>query len=77
MTQQEIKQAVSGISQLLASNPEMLGQQLTMLKALVPDLDEATINGIIQKTKEPEFNPRQLDTELQKVVSAIKTATQG
>ena len=76
MTQQEIKQAVSGISKLLASNPEMLGQQLTMLKALVPDLDEATINGIIQKTKEPGFNPRQLDTELQKVVSAIKTATQ-
>ena len=75
MTQQEIKQAIAGISQLLGSNPEIMGQQLGMLKALIPDLDEAAMNRIIEKTKEPGFNPRQLETELQSIVSAIKSAS--
>ena len=75
MTQQEIKQAISGISQLLGSNPEIMRQQLVMLKTLVPDLDETAMNRIIEKTKEPGFNPRQLETEIQSIVSAIKSAT--
>ncbi len=75
MTQQEIKQAISGIAQLLNSNPEMMRQQLSMFKTLILNLDEAAINNIINKTKEPGFNPRQLETELQSIVSAIKSAT--
>jgi len=74
MTQQEIKQAISGISQLLGSNPQMTRQQLGMLKALIPNLDEAAVNRIIEKTKEPGFNPRQFETELQAIVAAIKSA---
>jgi len=62
MTQQQIRQAIAGISQLLGSNPEMTRQQLGMLKALVPNLDESAINRIVEKTKEPGFNPRQLET---------------
>lgn len=46
-----------------------------MLKALVPNLDESAINRIVEKTKEPGFNPRQLETELQSIVSAIKSAS--
>jgi hypothetical protein len=75
MTQQQIRQAIAGISQLLGSNPEMTRQQLGMLKALVPNLDESAINRIVEKTKEPGFNPRQLETELQSIVSAIKSAS--
>jgi hypothetical protein len=75
MTQKEIKQAISGIAQLLGNNPEMMRQQLGMLKALVSNLDEAAMNRIIEKTKEPGFNPRQFETELQSIISAIKSAT--
>jgi hypothetical protein len=75
MTQQDIEQAIAGISQLLGSNPEMMTQQLGTLKTLIPDLDEAVMNRIIEKTKEPGFNPRQLENELQSIVSAIKSAS--
>jgi hypothetical protein len=44
-------------------------------EALIPNLDEAAMNRIIETTKEPGFNPRQLETEIQSIVSAIKSAT--
>jgi len=75
MTKQEIKQAISGIAQLLGSNPEMMKQQLGMLKALAPDLDEAAMNKIVEKAQQPGFNPRQLETELESIVSSIKSAS--
>jgi len=74
MNKQEIKQAITGISSLLGNNPELLQQQLTTLKAFLPDLDEAAIQGIIEKTKAANFQPGQLTEELEKVVSAINSA---
>jgi hypothetical protein len=74
MNKQEIKQAISGISKLLGNNPELLQQQLTALKAFVPDLDEAAIQGIVEKTKATNFRPSQLMEELEKVAPAIKSA---
>ena len=75
MTQLEIKQAISGIAQLLGNNPDMMSQHLGMIKALIPDLDEAAINKIIEKAKQPEFNPRHLEAELQSIVSAIRSTS--
>ncbi len=74
MNQQQIRQAVSGISKLLGSNPELLAKQLAGLKALLPGLNEAAITGILEKTKTPGFNPHQMEEELGQVVEAVKTA---
>lgn len=74
MDKNQIKQAINGIAKLLSSNPELLAQQLTGLKALLPGLDEGAITGIIQKTKAKGFNPHDLEEEIGTVVSAVKAA---
>jgi hypothetical protein len=74
MNQQQIRQAITGISKLLGSNPELLASQLAGLKALLPGLNEAAITSIIEKTKTPGFNPLQMEEELEQVVEAVKTA---
>lgn len=74
MDKNQIKQAINGIAKLLSSNPELLAQQLTGLKALLPGLDEGAITRIVEKTKTPGFNPKQLVEEIETVVSAVKAA---
>ena len=74
MDKKQIKQAIIGISKLLGSNPELLAQQLTALKALLPGLDEGAITSIVEKTKAPGFNPHDLEEEIGTVVSAVKAA---
>jgi len=76
MNKKQISQAINGIAKLLGSNPELLAQQLTGLKALLPGLDESAIRGIVEKTKEPGFNPHDLEEELGSVVSAVKATRQ-
>jgi len=43
MNQQQIKQAITGISKLLGSNPQLLAKQLAGLKALLPELNEEAV----------------------------------
>lgn len=74
MTQQQIKKAISGISKLLGSNPELLAKELSELNTLLPGLNEAAITGILEKTKTPGFNPRQMEEELAQVAEAVKSA---
>jgi predicted transcriptional regulator with HTH domain len=74
MNQQQIKSAISGISKLLGSNPELLAKQLAGLKTLLPGLNEAAITGILEKTKTTGFNPHQMEEELEHVVEAVKSA---
>jgi hypothetical protein len=74
MNQQQIKQAITGISKLLGSNPEFLASQLAGLKTLLPGLDESSIMGILEKTKTSGFNPHDLEEEIGIVVSAVKAA---
>jgi predicted transcriptional regulator with HTH domain len=74
MNQQQIRQAITGISKLLGSNPELLAKQLAGLKALLPGLNEAAITGILEKTKTTGFNPHQMEEELEQVVEAVKSA---
>jgi hypothetical protein len=74
MNKKQISQAITGIAKLLGSNPELLAKQLTGLKALLPDLNESAIRGIVEKTKEPGFDPHDLEEELGTVVSAVKAA---
>ena len=76
MKQQQIRQAITGISKLLGSNPAILANELAGLKALLPGLDESNITRIVEKTKQPGFNPRQLEEEVGNVVSAVKIAGQ-
>ena len=76
MNKKQISQAITGIAKLLGSNPELLAQQLTGLKALLPGLDESAISRIVEKTKQPGFNARQLEEEVGNVVSAVKAAGQ-
>ena len=74
MDKKQIKQAITGISKLLGSNPELLAQQLTGLKALLPGIDEDAITRIVEKTKAKGFNPHDLEEEIGTVVSAVKAA---
>ena len=74
MNQQQIRQAITGISKLLGSNPELLAKQLAGLKALLPGLNETAITGIVEKTKAPGFNPHDLEEEIGNVVSVVKAA---
>jgi hypothetical protein len=74
MDKTQIKKAISGISKLLGSNPELLAKELSGLKALLPGLNEAAITGILEKTKNPGFTPNQVEEELGQVVEAVKTA---
>jgi hypothetical protein len=74
MDKKQIKQAITGISKLLGSNPELLAQQLTGLKALLPGIDEDAITRIVEKTKAAGFNPHDLEEEIGTVVSAVKAA---
>jgi hypothetical protein len=67
---------VSTIATLLGSNPALLAKELAGLKALLPGLDESAITRIVEKTKQPGFNPRQLEEEVGNVVSAVKGAGQ-
>ena len=74
MNQQQIRQAITGISKLLGSNPELLAKQLAGLKKLLPSLNKAAITGILEKTKNPQFEPHQMEEELEQVVEAVKFA---
>ena len=74
MNKKQISQAITGIAKLLRSNPELLAKQLTGLKALLPGLDESAIRGIVEKTKEPGFNPHNLEEEIGQVIEAVKAA---
>ena len=74
MNKKQISQAITGIAKLLGSNPELLAKQLAGLKALLPDLDESAIRGIVEKTKESGFNPHDLEEEIGQVVEVVKTA---
>ena len=72
MNKNEIKSAISTISNLLASNPELLQQQKSLLKGIAPNLDEAKLDAIIEKTKSKQFNPEGLTAEIEALVSALK-----
>lgn len=74
MNQQQIRQAITGISKLLGSNPELLAQQIVGLKTLLPSLNETAITGMLEQTKTPGFNPHQMEEELGQFVEAVKTA---
>ena len=72
MNKNEIKSAISTISNLLVSNPELLQQQKSLLKEMAPNLDEAKLDAIIEKTKSKQFNPEGLTAEIEALVSALK-----
>ena len=72
MNKNEIKSAISTISNLLASNPELFQQQKSILKGIAPNLDEAKLDAIIEKTKSKQFNPEGLTAEIEALVSALK-----
>jgi hypothetical protein len=77
MNQQVIKQAINGIAKLLGSNPELLAEQLTGLKALLPGIDESAITRIVEKTKAPRFNPHDLEEEIGNVAAAVQSKSQN
>ena len=72
MNKNEIKSAISTISNLLASNPELFQQQKSLLKGIAPNLDEAKLDVIIEKTKSKRFDPASLATELEALVAELK-----
>jgi hypothetical protein len=72
MNKNDIKAAISTISNLLASNPEHLHQQKNLLKGIAPNLDMAKLDAIIEKTKSKRFDPASLATELEALVAELK-----
>ena len=72
MNKNDIKTAITTISNFLASNPELLQQQKSLLKGIAPNLDEAKLDAIIEKTKSRQFKPEGLAAELESLVSALK-----
>jgi hypothetical protein len=72
MNKNDIKAAISTISNLLASNPELLHQQKSLLKGIAPNLDMVKLDAIIEKTKSKRFDPASLATELESLVAELK-----
>ena len=72
MNKNDIKSAISTISNLLASNLELLQQQKSLLKDLVPNLDEAALDRVLAKTKSKRFDPEGLTAEIETLVSTLK-----
>jgi hypothetical protein len=72
MNKNNIKAAISTISNLLASNPELLHQQKSLLKGIAPNLDMVKLDAIIEKTKSKRFDPASLATELESLVAELK-----
>ena len=72
MNKNEIKSAISTISNLLASNPELFQQQKSLLKGIAPNLDMVKLDAIIEKTKSKRFDPASLATELESLVAELK-----
>jgi hypothetical protein len=72
MNKNDIKAAISSISNLLASKPELLQQQKALLKELAPNLDEAALDKVLEKTKSKQFDPGGLTAEIEALVSALK-----
>lgn len=72
MNKNDIKAAISTISNLLASNPELLHQQKNLLKEIAPNLYMAKLDAIIEKTKSKRFDPASLATELEALVAELK-----
>ena len=72
MNKNDIKAAISTISNLLASNPELLHQQKSFLKGIAPNLDMVKLDAIIEKTKSKRFDPASLATELESLVAELK-----
>lgn len=72
MNKNDIKSAISTISNLLASNPELLQQQKSLLKELAPNLDEAALDRVLEKTKSKQFDSRGLTAEIETLVSTLK-----
>jgi len=72
MNKNDIKAAISTISNLLASNPELLHQQKNLLKGIAPNLDMAKLDAIIEKTKSKRFDPASLAIELEALVAELK-----
>ena len=72
MNKSDIKAAISSISNLLASNPELLQQQKTLLKELAPNLDEAALDTILEKTTSKRFAPESLTAEIEGLVATLK-----
>jgi hypothetical protein len=72
MNKNDIKAAISTISNLLATNPELLQQQKTLLKELAPNLDEAALDTILEKTKSKRFAPENLTAEIEALVATLK-----
>lgn len=72
MNKNEIKSAISTISNLLASNPELFQQQKSLLKGIAPNLDMVKLDAIIEKTKSKRFDPASLAIELESLVAELK-----
>jgi len=72
MNKSDIKAAISSISNLLASNPELLQQQKALLKQLAPNLDEAALDKVLENTKSKRFDPEGLTAEIGALVAALK-----
>jgi hypothetical protein len=72
MNKNDIKTTISTISNLLASNPELIHQQKNLLKGIAPNLDMAKLDAIIEKTKSKRFDPASLATELEVLVAELK-----
>lgn len=72
MNKNDIKAAISSISNLLALNPELLQQQKALLKELAPNLDEAALDKVLEKTKSKRFDPGGLTAEIEALVAALK-----
>jgi hypothetical protein len=50
--------------------------QLPAPNSQLSTLDESAITRIVEKTKQPGFNPRQLEEEVGNVVTAVKAVGQ-
>jgi hypothetical protein len=60
----------------IGKGSRQFNSQLPTPSSRLSTLDESAITRIVEKTKQPGFNPRQLEEEVGNVVSAVKAAGQ-
>lgn len=74
MIKSDIKKTITALAKLMGTNSELMTQQINSFKALVPGIDETALVGIIEKSKNPNFNLSEMDEEIGKIVEAVKTS---
>jgi hypothetical protein len=68
MNPEQIKQAINTIASQLQGNPELMHDQINLLRTAFPNASEETLRELIRKVSSPNFNVGSVKTELESLL---------